>query len=67
MYWWSVPNFPNRQTVESTTVNSSARPDIKYTWMSSSVYQDMINLIVISSGDVQVYLWALYEHGIPVN
>jgi hypothetical protein len=42
----------------SITVNPSTRPDItqSYNRMSSSTYQDVINLIIFSPLEVKVYL-----------
>jgi hypothetical protein len=43
----------------SIKVSSSKDFDIKYTWLSSSTYQDTIHVIVCPSGEVQVDLWIL--------
>jgi hypothetical protein len=40
----------------SITLSSSESSDIKYTWLSSSVFQDVINLIVLPSAEVKLYL-----------
>jgi hypothetical protein len=45
-YCYSHPTFCNCQIACSITVSPSEKSDIKYTWMPSHVYQDVINLAV---------------------
>jgi hypothetical protein len=42
----TASHFFSNQTVIGIAACSPERVDIKYTWMSSPLYQDMINLVV---------------------
>jgi len=48
-YWQSLSDFCNHQIMISIIVNSSnKRSGIKYTWILSFIYQDIISLVVVS-------------------
>jgi hypothetical protein len=49
IYWQSLSNFCNHQIVLSVTVRSSEKSNINDIWIFSFIYQDGINLIVLSS------------------
>jgi hypothetical protein len=42
----SLPNFCHNQIMVSVTICFPERSDIKYTWIPSPVYQNMVNLVV---------------------
>jgi hypothetical protein len=46
IHCYSLPNFCHHQIVVGITVCCPEWLDIKYTWMPSSLYQNMVNLIV---------------------
>lgn len=60
----TLPKFCNHQIVTSITLTSYERLDSKYSWMTSSVYCELINLIVRFTSEVQVclrMLWCMYK------
>jgi hypothetical protein len=62
----SLRNFCHHQTVVSITVCSQERSDIKYTWMSSPIYQNMVNFFSIrrcTSKLINVTMWEYCIYG----
>jgi len=56
----TLPKFCNHQIVTSITLTSYERLDIKFAWMTSPIYWELINWIVRFTLEVEVCLWMLW-------
>jgi hypothetical protein len=55
----SLPNVSRYQIVIRITVCCPERSGVRYIWMPSHVYENMVNSTEFISGDAQVNLWML--------